>query len=136
MGTFNRRLADTANTLTKALPAAAATNYTDSIDTNNAAAFKTESVELLVSVPAIAAHTDTTKHVTIQLQESADDSSFAATTWQQRFYIPGVASTGTSAYAQRVRIPSDLKRYIRFAQTVDTGAGDLTGTTVTYTPYC
>ena len=113
----------------KYLPAAAATNYSASIDLNVATAFADDWRKgyLKVKVPALANHTDSTKIILLDLQDSADDSSFANTAPLIECKIAGVASTGSVAVTFKVPIPPGIRRYIRIFATVPSGDGDNTG---------
>jgi len=116
----------------KALPAAAASNYTGYIDSNSAGNHTLEYAEAIIDVPAIAAHTDSTKYVTLELTHGTTTSPTTVVTSAPTIKIPGVTSTGTSATHIRFRIPPGLNRYIAFKQTVDSGAGTLTASNITY----
>jgi hypothetical protein len=116
----------------KALPAAAASNYTGYIDSNAAGNHTLEYTEVIIDVPAIAAHTDSTKYVTLELTHGTTTSPTAVVTSAPTIKIVGVTSTGTSAAQYRFRIPPGLNRYIAFKQTVDSGAGTLTASNITY----
>jgi hypothetical protein len=115
----------------KALPAAAATNYSDSFDLV-ATGHVPENIVIEIAFPASANHVDTSKDVTITLQDSADDSSFANVSPVHQLVVPGVVSTGSSAVTKRIRLPAGTRQYVRFAQVVPSGDGDLTGDEVTY----
>jgi hypothetical protein len=123
---------DAALQVTKFLPAAAATNYSDSFDLV-ATGYASSSAGIIIDFPASANHTDSTKSVTITLQHSSDNSSFsdfALPTIQ--LSVAGVVSTGSTAKQCLIMLPGGLDRYIRFEQVVPSGDGDLTGDEVTY----
>jgi hypothetical protein len=123
---------DAALQATKYLPAAAATNYSDSFDLV-ATGYAPENVGIIIDFPASANHVDSTKSVTITLQHSSDNSSFSNFTLPTvQLSVAGVVSTGSTAKQCLVRLPGGLSRYIRFAQVVPSGDGDLTGDQVTY----
>jgi hypothetical protein len=136
---FARNTKDASFVKTKALPAAAATNQTDTFDLGRTSAYPSpEGVEFEVSIPAMAAHNSASYDVTIKVQHSTDDSSYAdfdtGTEALPDIVIthPGVASTGSVARVVRLRLPSNCNRYIQFNQAVTTGGPTLTGSSVTY----
>jgi hypothetical protein len=118
---------------TKAFPAAAATNYSDSFDLGAVSGgidSRLFAVELVI--PALAAHTDTTKTILITLQDSADNSSFAAVAPLHQAQIVGVATTGSAAVTYIIRVPPSIRRYIRFDQTNPSGGPAVTASSVAY----
>jgi hypothetical protein len=128
----NRRfLRDAGKTVTKALPAAGASNQSGTIDIG-VGPFHPEELDVEISIPAMAAHSDTTKNVTITLQDSADDSSYADVDPAIVETLAGVSSTGTSAKVVVFRLPPGTRRYIQFTQAVTSGGPTLTGSSVTY----
>jgi hypothetical protein len=128
-----RNLKDANLHLEKYLPAAAATNYSDSLDLGSASpGMSVEDTELRVTIPALPNNTDSSKTTTLTLQDSADDSSFADVDPLHQIQIAGVASTGSAAATKRLRLPSTIRRYVRFAQAVPSGAGDNTAGLVEY----
>jgi len=136
---FARNVKDAGLIKTKALPAAAGTNQTDTFDTGRLSTYPLpEGIEFEISIPAIAAHTDTTKNVVIKVQHSGDDITYGdldtGTEALADVVIthPGVASTGSVARVVRVKLPSNVFRYIQFNQTVDSGAPSLVASSVTY----
>ena len=134
-----RLLRDAGIAVTKALPAAGANNNTATIDLGGGP-FYPEEPEIEINLPALTAHTDSTKNVTITLQDSADNVTFASTDdgIGARVAItlttPGVASTGTAARVARFKLPIGVKRYIQFNQAVTSAGPTLTAISVTYTP--
>jgi uncharacterized membrane protein len=119
-----RNIADGNLSKSKALPAAAATAYTDSIDLSvagNLAAV--EGAEVRVTVPATPSLADN-KAITLTVQDSADDSSFTAVSELAAQTITGVAtSQGGEASEFRFKLPSSVRRYIRCAAAVESGGG-------------
>lgn len=119
--------------LEKYLPAAAATNYSASLDLGSAnPGMSIEQTEFLVTLPALANNTDNSKTILITLQDSADDSSFADVTPLHQVQVVGVTSTGSAATTYRLRAPSTVQRYVRFKQVVPSGAGDNTAGLMQY----
>lgn len=135
MGQFNQSIQDALLSESKALPAAGASNQTTGFNLGHTApgTRPADGTEILVSVPAIAAHTDTTKNVRLKLQDSADGSSWADVDPETEVVIAGVASTGSAAKDVRMALPSTIRKYVRFNQAVDSAAGTLTGSSITYT---
>jgi len=128
-----RNLRDANFIKTKALPAANATNLTDVIDLQAVLGNPDPEAFLIeVAVPALPANSDATKTILITLQDSEDDSSYADVEPLIQCKIPGVATTGSAAKTFTFRTPPGLRRYVKFLQTVPTGAGDNTAKSVTY----
>jgi hypothetical protein len=125
-----RNRKDAALSVSKALPAAAANNDSDSIDLEQVYGGRIENVELEISVPALPALVEA-KTVTITIQDSADDSSFAAVTGLATFVITGAVGNGAAAVSRRIKLPPITRRYVRWNQAVLTGGGDNTGVSVT-----
>jgi hypothetical protein len=128
----SRTLRDSKLSVTKALPAAGANhNSATIVDLGEAAVAALEALEIEVVVPAIAAHIETDKYVTITFQDSANDSSFAAIAGAPSLAIVGVATTGSAAVTRKFKLPSTTRRYVQANLAVTTGAGALTGSSVT-----
>lgn len=116
----------------KALPAAGASNNSATFDLG-AGGYVPESIEVEISIPALAAHSDTAKNLVITVQDSANDSSYSSISAPAITVTrPGIASTGTSAEVIRFRLPAGVRRYIQFNQAVDSGGPTLTASSVTY----
>lgn len=134
---FGRNIKDGEVLVTKALPAAGATNQTDTIDLETAVG-SPENMEIEVSIPAMAAHNSASYNVILTLQHSDDDSSYAnldpgtGTLPGIVITTPGVASTGSAARVVRFRLPRQVKRYLQFTQAVDNSGPTLTASSVTY----
>lgn len=123
-----RSIKDTQLTTTKALPAAAATNYHASIDLAQTTKEAIEAVELIVSVPATPALVYD-KDITLAVQDSANDSDFTDLGISK--VITGEYGGGADASEWRVALPSTCRRYVRVSQTVESGGGTNTAVTVT-----
>lgn len=109
-----------------ALAAAGSSSNTASIDLGageRAAAL--ESVEIEVAVDDLPAAFASGGTITFTLQDSADNSSFAACAGlgTRVFTGTGAAQTGLSA---RVKLQPDVRRYVRANVAVSSGAGALT----------
>jgi hypothetical protein len=133
MATVYPNLKDASLKVTKYLPAAAADNQTATFDLNSTG-LQLFPRWIEVSVPAIAAHTDSTKNITLTLQDSADDSTYADTDVSIRVVVPGVLTSGSAAATFRVPVPPDVNRYLQFKQEVDSGGPAATTTLITYEP--
>jgi hypothetical protein len=120
-------------TRTRTIAAANANNVSTGIDTgplNPHASLGM--VEIEVAIPAIAANSDATKNLTVQVRDSADNSTFAAVAAIPTITIVGVASTGSAATTRRFKVPADLiRRYVGVYTAVDNGGPTLTGSSVT-----
>lgn len=117
--------------VTKALPAAAASNASDSIDLGHAYPGRSvEKLELVINLPATPSLADT-KTATLTIEDSADNSSFAAVTGLSTVVATGAGGVGAAAIERRVKLPSGVRRYIRLAQAVQSAGGDNTGVSTT-----
>ena len=116
---------------TVAFPAAAASANTASIDLVAASPFPlTKDFELELSVPALPNLVED-KTVTITVQDSADDSSFAAIGALATFVVTGGVGNGAAATSRKVTLPSTTRRYVRCNIAVLTAGGDNTGSDFT-----
>lgn len=125
---FNERnLADAASQVTRALPAAAANVTSSGIYLGGDGPHKERlkvRVELPVNTVLVA-----TKLLTITLQDSADNSSFAAAAPAQSFVITG--NTGFPAQDVYFDINNSIRDYVAVNFAVETGGGNNTTTTAT-----
>ena len=124
-----RALKDAELIVTTALPAAAASNSSDSIDLGQTTQEETYN-EVLLSVPATPALVDD-KTITFTFEDSADNSSFAAVTGLSTLVTTGAGGAGAAATSRRVRLPAGTRRYLRVTAAVLTAGGNNTG--VSYT---
>lgn len=122
-----RSLKDELAKVTKALPAAAASNTTDGIYIGEAGPHR-DGLKVKVELPANAVLV-ATKLLTLALWDSADNSTFAATSPAQSYVITG--DTGFAATEIFFEIPKTARAYVAVRQTVETGGGDNTGTSST-----
>lgn len=123
-----RNIKDTQLQTTKALPAAAATNYHNSVDIGQATKDAIEAVELLVTIPATPALVED-KTIVLTAQDSADDTTFTSLGISKT--ITGAYGGGAAADTWRIALPSTCRQYVRLAQTVESGGGTNTGVTIT-----
>jgi hypothetical protein len=132
MGNFNPSLIDANKQVTKAFPAAGANHNSPTIDLGHTpTGIPPVGSELIVSIPAMAAHSDGAKNYIIKLQDSADDSSYADVDPKISITVIGIVSTGTPAKEVRFPIPSTCRRYVQLNLAVDSAGPTLTGTSVT-----
>lgn len=118
-----RTTTDARTKVTKALPAAAANNASDSINLGTTTPGRTPNVELSVVLPATPALVDT-KSITLKVQDSADDASFADVADLPTITVgPAAGGTGGSAVDRRFKLPIGLRQYVRLYQAVDSGGG-------------
>jgi hypothetical protein len=116
---------------TKALPAAAATNYGDSIDLlDSAPGIKLRNAQIEVALPATPSLVDA-KTVTLTVQDSADNSTFAAIPTLSTIVATGASGAGAAAITRKFKLPEDARRYIRLKQDVLTAGGDNTAISTT-----
>ncbi len=128
---------DTALTTTKACPAAGANHNTATLDlkSTTAGAFA-DSVEVEIAIPALPSLADG-KTLTVKLQDSADNTTFADIAQLASLVVTGATGTGGSAAATRViRLPSSAKRYLQANLAVAGSGGDNTGKSVTVSLLC
>lgn len=127
---YARNLRDLDFEVTKALPAAAATAYTDGLDLGQTKVQSLEAIEFEISLPAVPDLVDA-KTITISVQDSADDSSYAAVDPAITTVITGAGGVGAAAKTVRFRLPSQTRRYVRLKTDVLTAGGDNTAKSVT-----
>ena len=127
---------DSALTLTKALPNAAANNNTNALDLNpEATGFLTNQWRqgyVAVTIPALSDHTNTSVSNLFTLQDSTDNSNFANTNPLVQVSVVGVASTGSAAVVPKVPLTPGIRRYVRFNQNVPTNGGTGSNAVITY----
>lgn len=125
---FNERnLADATAQVTRALPAAAANVTSSGIYLGGDGPHK-ERLKVRVELPANTVLV-ATKLLTITLQDSADNSSFAAAAPAQSFVITG--NTGFPAQDVYFDINNSIRDYVAVNFAVETGGGNNTATTAT-----
>ncbi len=128
---MDRSIQDANLRVTKALPAAGASNQTDPIDLGAAApGISVENIDLVVDVPATASLADTKTH-TLKVQDSADGSSFADVALLATQTRTGAGGAGAAASSYRWKLPPSIRRYIRISQTVEASGGNNTAVSIT-----
>jgi hypothetical protein len=128
---MSREIRDASLKTINALPAAGAANAHDSIDLGQVAAFPVnESLEVLVTVPALPALANT-KKATLALEDSANDADFLPIPELATIEVTGAAPDGGPATTRRVSLPGTCRRYLRLAQEIEAAGGDNTAVSVT-----
>lgn len=120
------RLLDVNLTKVTALPAAAAANYSASIDLGSTILGPlADDLEILVEMDATPSLVDA-KTITLTLKDSADNSTFAAIATLATVVATGASSAGAAAVSQRYKLPPQTRRYLRLDAAVLTAGGDNT----------
>ena len=115
---------DALTTVTKALPAANANTNSATIDLGEVPDSALEHVELIVSVPATTTLVDT-KLITIKVQDSADDSSYADVAGLGSQTVVGITDDGSVATTRRWKLsPSGIRRYVQVNVAIPSDGGD------------
>ena len=128
-----RNIIDAALQKTKALPAAAAANATDSIDLGQTVGGTIEGIDVVLECPAVPDLVEA-KTITYTFKDSANDADFTAITGLATVVQTGATTTGGAAASElRVRLPPAARRYIRVDASVLTGGGDNTAKSYTLT---
>jgi len=125
---FGRQQTDASNTATFALPASASssTNQATPFDLG-AEPYKTENVEVEISVPALSTTIAPDTRTVTYILETCTATNFS--TIDQTLYsetFTGAGGAGVAAQTKIVRIPSNCARYLRgkvtFGASTTTGA--------------
>ena len=121
---------DAALKVTKACPDAGANHNTDTIDLGckNPGA-SVESFEVEIAIPALP-NLAADKTLTVKLQDSADNTTFADVEQLASVVVKGVSTDGSAASTVVVRLPSDVKRYVQANLAVAGSGGDNTAKSV------
>lgn len=126
----HRAIKDASLIVAAALPDEDSDVNSDTIDLG-AGGFVPEEIEIEIGIPALADLEDDTS-VTITLQDSADDETYANVDPLIQTSVTGADSAGSEAKTIRFRLPANIRRYVQFNQAVDDEAGTLTAFSVTY----
>jgi hypothetical protein len=126
-----RERLDALTTVTKALPAANANVNSATIDLETVDNSALEHVELIVSIPATTTLADGTD-ITVKVQDSADDSSYADVAGLGSQIVTGKTGDGSDAVTLRWKlIPGKVRRYVQVNVAVENLGGNNTGTSFT-----
>lgn len=125
---------DAALKVTKAFPAAGASNSSDPLDLKARGTPQGETpahAEVWLTIPTVAALADT-KTLTIQLEESDDNSTYSSTgTGLPSFVLTGAGGAGATGYTAKIRLKPSAPRYLRATSTVASAGGTITGSSLT-----
>lgn len=125
-----RRLQDASVNKSVALPSGATTANTNSVDLGDAAPFPiTESFHVKLSTTAATGANN--KNITIKLQDSADNSSFANIAELGALTLTDNNGAGYSAGTLTVQLPPDTRRYVRAQATGEANGGNAADGTLT-----
>lgn len=129
----SRKIKDEDLKVEVSIPAASANVDSPTIDFGQASSAVLESLELEISIPALASLADATS-VTVTVQDSADDSTFASVSELATFAVTGAGGAGSAAASTKIRLPSTTKRYVNINVESDSASGDNTASSVTVQP--
>ena len=107
-----------------ALPAAAATSYTDVFDLMQGP-YQEPQFEVEMAFPALPSLADG-KNASATLEDSPDGITFTPIAALEPLVVTGAGGSGSALAIRKVRIPSDTQRYLRAAVNVDADGGDNT----------
>jgi hypothetical protein len=126
-----RNIQDADLTKSIAVASAAASSETASFDLGQAGDAIIEVIELRVDVPVLPALVDT-KTIIFTIQDSADNSSFAAVPNLGTYTVTGTETPGTAvAFSNSWKLTGTTRRYVRISGAVLAGAGDNTAVSFT-----
>jgi len=116
----------------KSLPAAAGTENTASIDLNAVAPFLPGNVEFELTTPTLAVGAlPNGETVTYELEDSADDTTFADVYILDEALQTGAGGAGATGATIRFNVPSNVGRYVRVSATTSGGSGDCSASSMT-----
>ena len=119
---FSRNIIDQAYVQTLDITSSTTTAYTPSQDLEQVIGGNIENVVGQIYVPAIASLSDT-KTITITLQDSADNSTFADVDPTTSTVVTGAGGAGAAVKDSRFRFPPILRRYYRHKVVVAATSG-------------
>lgn len=129
---MSRLIRDALLVVTRTLAAANANNDSTSIDLGDVTpVLHGQNHELSLEIPATPALADATS-ATITVEDSADNSSFAAVAGVATLVRTGAGGVGAAALTRVVRLPSTVRRYIRVNTAVANAGGDNTAIVFTF----
>lgn len=115
----------------KALPAANANHNTDALDLEQTVGGQIEAIAFEVEIPALPNLVED-KVVTIKVQDSADNSSFADIDPLISTTVTGGVGNGAAAKSVRFRLPPTARRYIALNIAVQADGGNNTASNITF----
>ncbi len=116
------------------LPAANATNYSDAVDLiDSAPGDKMAHWELEIAIEATPSLVDA-KTVTVTVQDSADNATFADVEALAPIVTTGAGGAGAAAVNRKFPFPKNLRRFVRTKNAVMAAGGDNTAKSVTIWP--
>lgn len=108
---------------TKALPAAAASASTASVNFESTTLGPAaDDIEATISIDATPSLVDD-KTIIITVEDSADDSSYTAIAGVGTLTVTGAGGAGAAAASQRFKFPPATRQYVRATAAVLTGGG-------------
>ena len=114
---------------TVALPAAAATATTEPFNLIQKPPHECH-FEVELSLPALPSLADT-KKATVTLEDSEDGITFAAIAALASLEVTGGGGAGASTVTRKVRLPSDVRQYIRAKVALEAAGGNNTAKSLT-----
>ena len=109
---------------TVALPAAGATATTDAFNLLQKPPHENH-FEVELALPSLPSLADT-KKATVTLEDSEDGTTFATIAALASLEVAGAGGAGASTITRKVRLPSDVRQYIRAKVDVEADGGDNT----------
>lgn len=123
-----RNLKDASLIVTTALPAQNTTGNTASLDLGVG---NFDGISLRVNVPATPSLANS-QTLTITIQDSADNSSFAAVAQYETIVMTGAGGVGSAAVERTYPLTPSIRRYVRISVAASATAGDNTAVSSTY----
>ena len=114
---------------TVALPAAAATATTEPFNLIQKPPHECH-FEVELTLPSLPSLADT-KKATVTLEDSEDGITFAAIVALASLEVTGAGGAGASTVTRKVRLPSDVRQYIRAKVAVEAAGGNNTAKSLT-----
>lgn len=122
---------DALTTVTKALPAAGTSTNSATIDLGKVPDSAVEHVELIVNIPATTTLV-ATNAISIKVQDSADNSSFADVVGLGTQTVVGKSGNGSDATTLRWKlVPTGIRRYVQVNVAIPSTGGNNTATSFT-----
>jgi hypothetical protein len=118
-----RRLKDAELTRTAALPNAGNTTTTNSVDLGKTKPFPVQD-GFHVKLSTTTGNGANNKNITVRVQDSADNSTFANITALGSLVVTDAAGDGYPAGSLTVALPPGTRRYVRAAATGEANGGN------------